>query len=103
MNNILKFPASNNQVANLAPSKGDLLISASERSDETFSYLSSRENDYQFFILLKKWPCFFGMQDHITFHDILEMYYNNELNPSQNYVLEYLFHMHDSTVHFDIA
>ena len=64
--------------------------------------LSSSEKE-AFVDLIFDWPCFKEFDHSINLQDILNMYYEDELNLSQDCVLEFLFHMHDPDSSFDIG
>ena len=97
MNNVIKFP----QVKNTDCHKSSEITLHS--SQDNMWCLTSREDDRDLFLLLKKWPCFISINTRVQFRDILESYYESELNESQNCAIEYLFHMRDPSSSFDIA
>jgi hypothetical protein len=61
------------------------------------------EEDSAFLSLLKEWPCFHNLEESINLQQLFEFYYDDELNPSQDCVLEFMFHMHDPDSCFDIS
>lgn len=65
--------------------------------------LFSEDEDAIFLSLLKEWPCFKNIEDNFELQEIFEMYYDDELNQSQDCVLEFMFHMHDPDSTFDIS
>lgn len=61
------------------------------------------DEDHAFLSLLKEWPCFKDLDDCIDLQQLFELYYDDELNQSQDCVLEFMFHMHDPDSSFDIS
>jgi len=98
MNNVIKFP----QVRTNVYYRNSPEVSINSNQDETYC-LTSKEDDHDLFLLLKKWPCFEQINLNLKLNDVLESYYDNELNEAQNCVIEYLFHMRDPSSSFDIA
>ena len=102
MDNIIEFPEdkknkknrSHNQSNNKQQILNDTLHSP---------MLISDEEDKIFLEIIKEWPCFKELSQNLSLQEILEMYYDDELNVSQDYAIEYLFHMHEPNSPFDIA
>ena len=67
------------------------------------SSFEDKKQEKAFENLLREWPCYTGMSLDLVLEEILDMYYDDELTVQQDYVLEYLFHMHDPKSSFDIA
>ncbi len=71
--------------------------------EESTPVLSSVEEDNAFLSLIREWPCFVYLDPDINLQGVFELYYDDELNLSQDCVLEYMFHMNDPNSSFDIA
>jgi hypothetical protein len=95
MGNIIHFPKNN--------STKEPCVSTEQVHHIANHLLSSSTEDQAFLELVREWPCFNGMEAKTSLEELLEMYYDDELNISQDCVLEYLFHMHDPKSAFDIA
>lgn len=91
------FPSENSREQQELESK------TSSPEDPSISSFEDKKQEQAFANLLKEWPCYSGLGNHISLETILEMYYDDELSVQQDYVLEYLFHMHDPKSSFDIA
>lgn len=89
----------------------ELPIGLSKRtSEEAFSTYSSQDlkglsySEKEAFIdLIMDWPCFQNIDQNMKLQDLLTMYYEDELNLSQDCALEFMFHMHDPNSSFDIG
>ena len=67
------------------------------------SVFSSPEEDSAFYDLVKEWPCFKGIDHNISLLELFDLYYDDGLNPAQDYVLEFMFHLHDPNSSFDVS
>ena len=95
MGDIIQFPG--------LSTKTDRCVSTKQTHQFENHLLSSQKEDKAFLELVCEWPCFNSVHADTSLQELLEMYYDDELNISQDYVLEYLFHMHDPKSSFDIA
>lgn len=101
---LIKFPyprkdsASNPQLKNQKELTNSVIL-----QNTTVSDYRDEEQGQAFFNLVKEWPCCNSLNSQLNLESILEMYYDDELTTQQDYVLEYLFHMHDPKSSFDIA
>ena len=95
MNNLIKFPGKfSSKLSSVTQENLDL--------NEELSILDSKEEDEAIFLLLKEWPCFQNIEPDESLTDIIDRYYDDELTPSQDCVIEFIFHMHDPSSSFDI-
>ena len=101
---LIKFPCKEKN--HLLKEEESEQSSASQEMPQDSFNISSFEDKKQekaFENLLREWPCYTSMNPSYALEEILEMYYDDELTVQQDYVLEYLFHMHDPKSSFDIA
>ena len=102
MGNIIKFPE-NKSRDNLKHTPSTSKVENEQLSDVYSPLLLSQEEDKVFLEIVLQWPCFKEVSTNISLQELLEMYYDDELSVSQDYALEYLFHMHEPNSSFDIA
>jgi hypothetical protein len=76
---------------------------ANLQEDPSISNFEDKKQEQAFANILREWPCYSSFGNKLSLENILDMYYDDELSVQQDYVLEYLFHMHDPKSSFDIA
>ena len=98
MNNLIKFPGKYSiKPSKEAPKEEELDL------NQNLSILDSKEEDAAVFSLIREWPCFQHISNEMTLSDLTQLYYDDELTPSQDLVIEFIFHMNDVSPHFDIS
>lgn len=102
---LIKFPSSSNSSIQSQEDKNISDTSHSEKESNIYEMKTKRDEkqDQIFLNLIKQWPCCEELSQKLDLETLLEMYYDDELTTQQDYVLEYLFHMHDPKSSFDIA
>ena len=100
---LIKFPSPKSVEPKEEPKKPEEPINSALLDDPKIANFSDKKQEQAFANLLKEWPCYTTFNQKLDLEAILEMYYDDELSVQQDYVLEYLFHMHDPKSSFDIA
>ncbi len=59
--------------------------------------------DHAFLELIREWPCFQGTPPDLSLEELLQSYYDDELDLAQDCVIEFMFHMQDGSSPFDIG
>ncbi len=100
MNNLIPFPGK----YSIKPSK-EALSDTKEEIDlnDNLSILDSKQEDEAVFSLIREWPCFQNLTPETTLISLTDQYYDDELTPSQDLVIEFIFHMNDLNPQFDIS
>ncbi|MBC61586.1 MAG: hypothetical protein CMP11_03940 [Zetaproteobacteria bacterium] len=100
MSNVILFPSTLNTQPQASHSTNPI---PKPFHEEESSVLSTKAEDQSFLLMLLQWPCFASFDKHVLLYQLLEKYYDDELNISQDYALEYMFHMNDPKSAFDVA
>ena len=95
MGRVIDFPSN--------PVKKTLGKKETVNSSQESLILDSVEEEKVFFALLLEWPCFFNYSKNKSLKDVLEDYYDDKLSVSEDYAIEYMFHMHNPKSKFDIS
>ena len=105
MGHLIKFPVVASEIEVNQPFSQEGADLKGEESLNIYEIQNKRDEkqDEVFLNLIKQWPCCTELNPKLNLESILEMYYDDELTTQQDYVLEYLFHMHDPKSSFDIA
>ena len=61
------------------------------------------EEEQLIFALIKQWPCYSQLNSHLTFTDLLNLYCEDKLTISQQYVIDFVFHTQDPNFLFNIS
>ena len=100
MGNVIAFPKGQGQQQS-PKIPVDQVATEAECPAET-GLIAEKEED-AFLDLLREWPCFSRLRSKITFRDLIDLYYDDELSLSQDCAIEFMLHMRDPNSLFDIG
>ncbi|MBC61455.1 MAG: hypothetical protein CMP11_03280 [Zetaproteobacteria bacterium] len=72
-----------------------------KESKKNSSWISGETDDF-FVRIIYEWPCFRSLDSNISMEGLFKKYCDNELNESQESVVDFMLHLHDSQFQFDI-
>lgn len=97
MGKVLKMP----KKQNTTQTEGHFSKVSQQENLDSLSWALLEEDKF-FIEIIKEWPCFASLKYNVKANDIFHQYCKNKLTSSQECVVDFMLHIHDSNFVFDV-